>query len=92
MGRRFRCAIFSTAFRMIVCGARNREQRKEERIAAFIYQTLNTSGRPICDNECLVWMPRDLVFRLLALREPEETLSDVILRLVERGSFAALTR
>ena len=43
------------------------------------------------DSECLVWMPRDLVFRLLALREPEKTFSDVILRLVERGSFAALT-
>jgi hypothetical protein len=61
-------------------------------IAATLPATLGTGREVSPDSECLVWMPRDLVFHLLALREPEETFSDVILRLVERGSFAALTR
>lgn len=61
-------------------------------IAAALPARLGAEREISPDSECLVWMPRDLVFRLLALREPEETFSDVILRLVERGSFAALTR
>jgi hypothetical protein len=44
------------------------------------------------DGEYLVWLPRSAVEHLLAFREPEETFSDVILRLAERGSYAAITR
>ena len=33
-----------------------------------------------------------LLTRLRALREPEETFSDVILRLTDRGSYEALSR
>jgi hypothetical protein len=44
------------------------------------------------DGEYLLWLPRDTVNRLRALRAPEETFSDVILRLAQRGSFAALMR
>jgi hypothetical protein len=44
------------------------------------------------DSECLIWLPRAVVFRLLAMREPGETFSDVILRLTERGTFAVLMR
>ena len=43
------------------------------------------------DGEYLVWLPRPGVNRLRALLEPEETFSDVILRLTDRGSYAALT-
>jgi hypothetical protein len=43
------------------------------------------------DGEYRVWVPRTIVERLLALREPGETFSDVILRLVERGSYWAIT-
>ena len=43
------------------------------------------------DGEYLVWLPRPVVNRLRVLREPEETFSDVILRLTDRGSYAALT-
>jgi hypothetical protein len=44
------------------------------------------------DGEYLVWLPRAVVNRLRALREPEETFSEVILRLRDRGTYAALTR
>jgi hypothetical protein len=44
------------------------------------------------DGEYLVWLPRSAVEHLLAFREPEETFSDVILRLTERGSLAAIMR
>jgi hypothetical protein len=44
------------------------------------------------DREYRVWLPRAVVERLRALREPGETFSDVILRLTERGSYAALMR
>ena len=44
------------------------------------------------DGEYLVWLPTGVVNRLRILREPEETLSDVILRLTDSGSYAALTR
>jgi hypothetical protein len=44
------------------------------------------------DGEYRVWMPRIAVERLLARREPGETFSDVILRLVERGCYSAIIR
>jgi hypothetical protein len=61
-------------------------------IAATLPARLGAENEVSPDNECLVWLPRALVHRLLALREPEETFSDVILRLAERGSFAVLAR
>jgi hypothetical protein len=36
--------------------------------------------------------PTTVVNRLRALREPDETFSDVILRLAERGCYAAIAR
>jgi hypothetical protein len=47
---------------------------------------------PVPDGEYLLWLPRDTVNRLRALRAPDETFSDVILRLAARGTFAAITR
>jgi len=44
------------------------------------------------DGEYHVWLPQAVVARLLALREPGETFSAVILRLAERGSVAAIAR
>jgi hypothetical protein len=44
------------------------------------------------DCEYLVWLPRTVVNRLRALREPDETFSDVILRPAERGCYAAIAR
>jgi hypothetical protein len=44
------------------------------------------------DCEYRVWLPRGVVNRLRALREPGESFSDVILRLVERGSYANIIR
>jgi hypothetical protein len=53
----------------------------------------SAAGRDIDpDGEYLVWLPRSVVEHLLSFREPEETLGDVILRLAERGSYAAITR
>jgi hypothetical protein len=48
--------------------------------------------RSFSDSECIVWLPSALAFRFRAIREPGETFSDVIMRLVERGSYAAITR
>jgi hypothetical protein len=42
------------------------------------------------DGQCKIWLPRAVVNRLRALREPCETFSDVILRLTDRGSYAAI--
>ena len=44
------------------------------------------------DLEYRIWLPRAVVIRLRTLREPEETFSGVILRLAERGAYAAITR
>lgn len=44
------------------------------------------------DGEYYVWLPPTAVERLLALRAPGETFSDVILRLAERGAYAAIIR
>ena len=44
------------------------------------------------DREYHVWMPLDVVNGLRAIRSPGESFSDVILRLAERGAFAAITR
>jgi hypothetical protein len=44
------------------------------------------------DCEYRVWLPRTVVDRLRALREPDETFSDVILRLAECGCYAAIAR
>jgi hypothetical protein len=44
--------------------------------------------QPACrTREDLVWLPRAVVNHLRALRAPDETFSDVILRLVARGSL-----
>ena len=62
---------------------------------AAIATTLPTqSDEPeiVPDREYRIWLPRAVVIRLSALREPEETFSDVILRLAERGAYAAITR
>lgn len=42
------------------------------------------------DREYKIWLPRTVVERLMALREPGESFSDVILRLKERESFATM--
>jgi hypothetical protein len=42
--------------------------------------------------EYRLWLPRTVVERLIARREPGETFSEVILRLTERGSLTALIR
>ena len=44
------------------------------------------------DGVYLVWLPRDVVNHLRALRAPDETFSDVILRLAASGSVPPLTR
>jgi hypothetical protein len=44
------------------------------------------------DGEYRVWLPQTVVNRLRSLRAPGETFSEVILRLVERGSYAAVMR
>jgi hypothetical protein len=44
------------------------------------------------DREYRIWLPRIAVERLMALREAGETFSDVIRRLTESGSFAAIMR
>jgi hypothetical protein len=44
------------------------------------------------DREYRVWLPRAVVIRLSALRGPGETFSDVILRLTDGGSYAAVMR
>jgi hypothetical protein len=44
------------------------------------------------DRDYQVWLPRGDVIRLRALREPGETFSDVILRLADRGGYAAIMR
>ena len=44
------------------------------------------------DLEYRIWWPRPVVIRLRALREPEETFSEVMLRLTDRGAYAAFTR
>jgi hypothetical protein len=49
-------------------------------------------GRLARDAEYRLWLPWTVVNRLRSLRDPGETFSDIILRLVERGSFATLTR
>ena len=41
------------------------------------------------DGERYVWLPRDVVARLIALREPGETFSGVILRL-DRSTVAMM--
>jgi hypothetical protein len=49
-------------------------------------------GEAASDGEYRIWLPGDVVNRLRAYRAPGETFSDVILRLAQRGSFAALVR
>ena len=46
----------------------------------------------VADHEHLVWLPQTVVNHLRHLREPDESFSDVILRLAERGCCAAITR
>ncbi len=44
------------------------------------------------DGQYRIWLPQDIVERLRALRQSGESFSGVILRLAERGSFAAIAR
>jgi hypothetical protein len=44
------------------------------------------------DREYRIWLPRDVVNQLRALRAPGETFSHVILRLEDRGFFAVISR
>ena len=44
------------------------------------------------DHQYQIWLPRDVVERLRALRQSGESFSCVILRLAERGSFAVIAR
>jgi hypothetical protein len=44
------------------------------------------------DGQCKLWLPRATINHLRALRAPGETFSDVILRLKDRGSLAAIMR
>jgi hypothetical protein len=60
---------------------------------AVIAANLSAAEQEIAaDREYRIWLPRAVVERLRALREPGETFSDVILRLAERGSFSAIAR
>jgi hypothetical protein len=61
-------------------------------IAAALHSGAAAKPELAPGRECRVWLPRAIVERLRALREPGETFSDVILRLTERGASAALTR
>lgn len=61
-------------------------------IAAAKAQAASAAEQLASDREYRIWLPRAVVERLRALREPGETFSDVILRLTERGSYAALMR
>jgi hypothetical protein len=66
------------------------------RAYAAVASTLPTGstveGEVVPDGEYRLWLPRGVVNRLRAKRAPGETLSEVILRLAESGTFAALTR
>lgn len=44
------------------------------------------------DGQYRIWLPQDVVERLRSLRQSGESFSGVILRLAERGSFAAIAR
>jgi hypothetical protein len=44
------------------------------------------------DHQYQICLPRDVVERLRALRQSDESFSGVILRLAERGSFAVIAR
>jgi hypothetical protein len=46
----------------------------------------------VANGEYCVWLPQAAVARLLALRDPGETFSHVILRLAEGGSLTTLMR
>ncbi len=46
----------------------------------------------VLDGEYHIWLPQTVVIRLLALREPGETFSKVILRLADCDSLAAILR
>jgi hypothetical protein len=46
----------------------------------------------VAGQEHVVWLPQAVVNHLRRLREPHESFSDVILRLAERGCYAAITR
>jgi hypothetical protein len=61
-------------------------------IAATLPAGSGVEPEIVLDREYCVWLPRDVVNRLRALREPGESFSQVILRLAERGSYATITR
>jgi hypothetical protein len=57
-------------------------------IAPILPGGASTELEIVPDREYLIWLPRAVVNHLRAFRTPGETFSDVILRLVERGSYA----
>jgi hypothetical protein len=61
-------------------------------IAATLRAGAAVEREIVPDGEYRVWMSHIAVERLLAQREPGETFSDVILRLVERGCYSAVLR
>jgi hypothetical protein len=61
-------------------------------LAAALPAGSTVGGELAPDGEYRLWLPSDVVNHLRALRAPGETFSDVILRLAQRGSFAALMR
>ena len=44
------------------------------------------------DGRCKIWLPRSAVEQLRALRGPQESFSDVIVRLKDDGSLASVIR
>ncbi len=58
---------------------------------AAMASTLPTEQDISSNGEYLIWLPQQIVERLLALRQPGETFSDVILQ-KRGGSFASITR
>jgi hypothetical protein len=44
------------------------------------------------DGQCKIWLPQAVVNHLRDLRAPDETFSDVILRLQDCGSLGAIMR
>jgi hypothetical protein len=61
-------------------------------IAATLPASSPREGEIASDGEYRLWLPRTVVERLMARREPGDTFSDVILRLMDRGAFAAIMR
>jgi len=61
-------------------------------IASTLPAGSSVEGELAPDGEYGLWLPRRVVNRLRAQRAPGETFSETIIRLAERGTFAALIR